>query len=100
MNRIINLMMRELELADKKYADDRMSPEEMKASLDTVKCELAELEREVNRTVIRDKALQKESIQVLAMAYKFVRDVVMIRADAVREAREEAEEMDNIGEVG
>lgn len=92
MNRIIYLMNAELELADRKYADDRMSPEEIKSSLDTVKCELAELEREVNRTVIRDKALLKESIQVLAMAYKFVRDVVMIRADAIREAREEAEE--------
>ncbi len=73
---IIELMLAEVGRADIKYHDDRMSPDEIKASLLTLKCEVFELEREVERVKKRPDLMKKEAIQVMAMAYKFLRDVV------------------------
>lgn len=42
--------------------------------LHTIKCELAELEREIMRSGDDQVALRKEAIQVAAMAVKFLRD--------------------------
>jgi hypothetical protein len=75
--KIYTLMMHEISKADKKYANDRMSLEEMKASFLTIKSELTELERETVRVVKRPDLMHKEAIQVMAMAYKFIRDVTL-----------------------
>ncbi len=72
---ILSKMFAELAKADTKYIDDKMSLEEMKCSFLTLKCEVTELEREIERKTIRLTHLQKEAIQSLAMAYKFCRDV-------------------------
>jgi hypothetical protein len=64
----------ELRRADKKYVDDPMTTAEL--GLATIKCELAELEREVLRPQRHDEWLRKEAIQVAAMAVKFLRDIV------------------------
>jgi hypothetical protein len=65
----------ELEHADKKYPHDRMV--ERKVGLLTIKCELTELEREVERSneLLRPKDMRKEAVQVAAMAVKFLRDI-------------------------
>lgn len=75
-NKILSEMFKELEKADRKYTDDKMSPEEIKSSFMTLKCECTELEREVERIKKRPKAMEKEAVQTLAMAYKFLRDVI------------------------
>lgn len=72
---ILAKMFTELAKADTKYVEDKMCPEEIKCSLLTLKCEVLELEREVERKTLRLSHLQKEAIQSLAMAYKFCRDV-------------------------
>lgn len=76
LQKIFALMFQELEKADAKYVDDKMSPEEIKTSFLTLKCEVTELEREVERIHKRPKAMQKEAVQCLAMSYKFLRDVI------------------------
>lgn len=73
---IIEQMFEELRKADAKYHHDRMSVEEIESSLLTLECELMELKREVKRKKKRSDLLAKEAIQVLAMAFKFNRDVV------------------------
>lgn len=72
---ILSAMFAEVQRADKKYVDDKMSPKEIKASFMTLKCEVIELEREVERIKKRPDLMKKEAIQVMAMAYKFLRDV-------------------------
>lgn len=78
MSKQFNIMidvLLELRKADAKYPDDPMSIEELQKSFLTIKSELVELEREVNR-VLKDKAkMRKEAVQVAAMAIKFLRDV-------------------------
>jgi hypothetical protein len=74
--KILDLMTAELHHADTKYADDRMSPEEISASYLTLLCEVTELEREVARIKKRMQAMHKEAVQCLAMTFKFLRDVV------------------------
>ena len=74
-NNIIKLMLLEVDRADKKYEDDKMSPEEMDASILTLECELFELKREIARKKKRPDLMRKEAVQVMAMAFKFLRDV-------------------------
>lgn len=73
---ILTRMLDELEHADNKYPDDRMSPKELKCSLATVKCEFEELKRETKRKTKRPVLMEKEAIQLLTMSFKFNRDVV------------------------
>jgi hypothetical protein len=73
-NNIFNLILAELARADAKYHDDRMSLEELEASLLTLECEVMELRREVKRKNLRPDALRKEAVQVATMAVKFLRD--------------------------
>ena len=73
---IIEKMFLELERADKKHADDPMSRWDMDASFNTLKCEVFELERELSRKRPDIQKIEKEAIQVMAMAHKFLRDVV------------------------
>lgn len=56
-------------------ADEKHGPmlEEVEG-LHTLKCEIAELEREIMRKAYHPKHKRKEAIQVAAMAYKFLRD--------------------------
>lgn len=77
-NVILKELFIELNKADKKYPHDRMSPCELKTSLLTLKCEVTELEREVERVQKRPEALKKEAIQALAMSYKFLRDALQV----------------------
>jgi hypothetical protein len=77
--KIIKLMFDELEKADKKYPHDKMSRKELKCSLATVKCEFEELKRETKRKKRDMNLMQKEAIQLLAMAFKFNRDVIFER---------------------
>ena len=72
---ILELLFVELEKADDKYPHDKMSIKEMKTSFLTLNCEVLELNREIERLNRRPRMLHKEAIQVLAMAFKFVRDV-------------------------
>lgn len=74
--KILKAMFDELEHADTKYHDDKMSREEIKASYQTIRCELQELKREISRKKKRPDLMRKEAIQVLAMAFKFNRDVI------------------------
>jgi hypothetical protein len=74
--KILQLMFDELEHADKKYPHDRMSKKELKCSLATVKCEFEELKRETKRKKKRPELMAKEAIQLLAMSFKFNRDVI------------------------
>lgn len=71
---IFQAIEEELFRADTKYAHDPMTTAEI--GLATIKCELAELEREVLRPHRHEEWLRKEAIQVAAMAVKFLRDVV------------------------
>lgn len=63
----------ELAKADSKYKHDPMSSAEI--GLATIKCEIAELEREVIRPRRNDEWMRREAIQVAAMGLKFLRDV-------------------------
>jgi hypothetical protein len=63
----------ELIHADKKYAHDPMAT--AKLGLATIKCELAELEREVLRPKRNEEWMRKEAIQCAAMCVKLLRDV-------------------------
>ena len=71
---IFDEIVSELRRADKKYEHDPMSTAEL--GLATIKCELAELEREVLRPVYHEEWMRKECVQVAAMACKFLRDVI------------------------
>jgi len=66
----LHLVLSELAAADRKYPP--MS--EMLEGLHTIKCELAELEREIMRRGHDPKAMIKEAIQTSAMTLKFLRD--------------------------
>ena len=74
--KILKLMFDELEHADSKYEHDKMSPYELKASYQTLRCELQELKREISRKKKRPDLMKKEAIQVLTMSFKFMRDVI------------------------
>jgi hypothetical protein len=63
----------ELAHADKKYAHDPMTSPEL--GLATIKCELAELERELMRPVYKPEWMRKEAIQSASMMVKFLRDI-------------------------
>jgi hypothetical protein len=63
----------ELARADKKYQHDPMASAEV--GIATIKCELAELEREVIRPQRHEDWMRKEAIQCAAMCIKFLRDV-------------------------
>lgn len=78
MKEIMKLIETELAHADAKYHHDPMSPAEIKCSFLTIKAELTELEREVERIGRRPHLLQKEAVQVAAMAIKFLRDVCLV----------------------
>ena len=67
---IIEVIKEELSHADKKYPP-MAEPIE---GLHTIKCEIAELEREVMRAEKDPGHMTKEAIQVAAMALKFLRD--------------------------
>lgn len=67
---IVDAVFDELEEADCKYPPMA----EMMEGLHTLKCEIAELEREVMRANFNKHAMIKEAIQVSAMAIKFLRD--------------------------
>jgi hypothetical protein len=73
---ILRLMFDELEKADKKYDHDKMSMKELKCSLATVKCEFEELKRETKRKRRNMAYMEHEAIQLLAMSFKFNRDVI------------------------
>lgn len=49
--------------------------EEAEVGLGTIECEFVELKREVARKIPRPIAMRKEAVQVMAMGYKFVRDI-------------------------
>ena len=66
----IQLVLNELAAADRKYPPMAEAVE----GLHTIKCELAELEREIMRQGFDQKAMIKEAIQVSAMSLKFLRD--------------------------
>lgn len=66
----IDAIFDELKRADAKYP--RMA--EPVEGLCTMKCEVAELEREVMRANKNPEAMREEAIQVAAMALKFLRD--------------------------
>jgi hypothetical protein len=74
LDKIFVEIVAELSRADAKYQHDPMTTAEL--GLATIKCELAELEREVLRTQRHEEWLRKEAIQVAAMAVKFLRDIV------------------------
>jgi hypothetical protein len=76
-NIIMAMMFNELRKADQKYHDDKMSKKEIKASFQSIKCEMQELKREISRKTNRPDLMKKEAVQVLAMAFKFMRDVCM-----------------------
>lgn len=71
---IFNDIVAELKRADTKYAHDPMTTPEL--GLATIKCELAELEREVLRPTRNNKWLRKEAVQCAAMCVKMLRDVI------------------------
>lgn len=72
--KILKDILEELKRADDKHSDDPMSPEELKASWGTIRCELYELKREVDRVNKRPADMRKEAVQLGAMAVKFLRD--------------------------
>lgn len=73
INQIIQDIIEELGRADAKYAHDPMSHK--KLGLATLKCEVMELEREVERPVEHLEWMRKEAVQSAAMAIKFIRDI-------------------------
>ena len=74
IEQVFEEILAELKRADAKYQHDPMTTAEL--GLATIKCELAELEREILRPVRHDEWMRKEAIQVAAMACKFLRDVM------------------------
>ena len=70
---IFNAISAELDRADSKHLPMAGKVE----GLHTLKCEVAELEREVMREQRNDEELMREAIQVGAMAVKFLRDCCM-----------------------
>ena len=70
---IFSAIEKELAHADKKYAHDPMTTPEL--GLATIKCELAELEREIMRPIYNASEMRKECIQTASMAVKFLRDI-------------------------
>lgn len=70
MKPIFNEILLELSKADNKYPPMAEAVE----GLHTIKCELAELEREIMRKGFNQSLMTKEAIQVAAMAVKFLRD--------------------------
>lgn len=66
----IKLVMHELERADDKHPPMA----EMIEGLHTLKCEVAELEREIMRKNFAVTEMTREAVQVAAMAIKFLRD--------------------------
>jgi hypothetical protein len=70
---VFNEMLDELSRADTKYAHDPMV--EPLVGLKTIQCELTELEREVSRDKPKNHLMRKEALQVMTMAYKFIRDI-------------------------
>lgn len=70
--KIITLIAEELRYADKKYG----SMKNRFDGLHTIKCEMAEFERAVVCGHDHDD-LEKEAVQVAAMAVKFLRDCVL-----------------------
>ncbi len=74
---IVLAVLDELNKADKKYTHDPMT--HMKVGLKTIECEFVELEREVDRFQYATGHwdwMKKEAIQVAAMAFKFLRDII------------------------
>ena len=67
---IFSAIQNELNKADSKHPPMA----EMIEGLHTLKCEVAELEREIMRKNFDDPDMVKEAIQVAAMAVKFLRD--------------------------
>ena len=67
---VITEVFDELDRSDKKYGP--MAEE--REGLHTLKCEVAELEREVMKKKDDPEAMRKEAIQVAAMGLKFLRD--------------------------
>lgn len=67
---LLKEVLSELSRADAKHG--RMA--EMVEGRDTLKCEVMELEREINRKNHDPAAMRKEAVQVAAMAIKFLRD--------------------------
>jgi hypothetical protein len=66
----------ELDRADAKYGHDPMVVDDRRTALNTIMCEVAELEREVDRKTLNPVWLRKEAVQVAAMAVKFLRDAI------------------------
>jgi len=62
----------ELQRAEAKYPDDPMLPSEPKVALKTIKAELAELDRELERSTLNPEALFKEALQTASMSVKFL----------------------------
>lgn len=71
--RILFSLFNELERADRKYQNDPMT--EPKVGLKTIQCEVTELDRECERTVVRPDLMRREAVQVMTMGYKFIRDI-------------------------
>ena len=67
---MIQTILNELQSADRKHPP----MVEMVEGLHTLKCEIAELEREIMRQNFNHVTMTKEAIQVAAMALKFLRD--------------------------
>jgi hypothetical protein len=68
---IFNAIQAELKKADTKYG---LMPERIEG-IHTLKCEVAELDREVHRVNFNSDEMKKEAVQVAAMAVKFLRDI-------------------------
>jgi hypothetical protein len=73
VTKLLAEILNELAYADSKYKHDPMSSAEI--GLATIKCEIAELEREVLRPIRNNEWLKKECVQVCAMGVKFLRDI-------------------------
>lgn len=73
LTKIFDEITAELIHADQKYAHDPMATAEL--GLATIKCELAELEREVLRPHRNESWMRKEAVQTAAMCIKMLRDV-------------------------
>jgi hypothetical protein len=73
MHKIIADVLTELDRADAKYINDPMV--NAKVGLLTLKCEVMELEREVERPQQHPDKMRMEAIQVCAMSLKFLRDI-------------------------
>ena len=72
-----SMMLEELSLADKKHPP----MDGMFEGLHTLKCEVAELEREVMRKNTNKQEMLNEAVQVGAMAIKFIRDCIDLKTD-------------------